>query len=58
MPTVLDAYKGKSIYKGDEILLEVHDTAGQEDFARVRPLSYNGSNVFLICFDMSNVDSL
>ena len=57
-PTVIDAYKGKTVYKGDEVRLDVYDTAGQEDFARVRPISYNGANVFLVCFSLINTDSL
>ncbi len=34
------------------------DTAGQEDYDRLRPLSYPDSNVILICFAIDLPDSL
>lgn len=34
------------------------DTAGQEDYDRLRPLSYPDSNVILICFAIDSPDSL
>lgn len=33
------------------------DTAGQEDYDRLRPLSYPNTDVFLICFALNNVTS-
>lgn len=36
----------------------MYDTAGQEDFARVRPISYNNASVFIVCFSLINEDSL
>jgi Ras-related C3 botulinum toxin substrate 1 len=32
--------------------LGLWDTAGQEDYDRLRPLSYPGTNVFLICYSV------
>ena len=55
---MIDAYRGLTQHKGDEIELDVYDTAGQEDFARVRPISYNGASVFIVCFSLINEDSL
>ena len=57
-PTVIDAYTGMTTHKGDDVRLEVYDTAGQDDFARVRPISYNNSSVFIVCFSLINEDSL
>lgn len=34
------------------------DTAGQEDYDRLRPLSYPDSHVILICFAIDSPDSL
>lgn len=34
------------------------DTAGQEDFDRLRPLCYPDTDVILICFSLDNFDSL
>jgi small GTP-binding protein len=36
-----------------QIMLALFDTAGQEEFDRLRPLSYNSSNVVLIGFSVS-----
>jgi len=39
------------------IMLGLWDTAGQEDYDRLRPLSYPQTNVFLICFSLIGADS-
>ncbi len=38
--------------------LALWDTAGQEDYDRLRPLSYPDSHVILICFSVDSPDSL
>ncbi|CAG2182777.1 unnamed protein product, partial [Oppiella nova] len=38
--------------------LELWDTAGQEDFDRLRPLSYPDTDVLLLCFSIVSPDSL
>ncbi len=38
--------------------LALWDTAGQEDYDRLRPLSYPDSHVILICFAIDSPDSL
>ncbi|KAJ5066110.1 hypothetical protein M0811_03443 [Anaeramoeba ignava] len=42
---------------GDYIGLSLWDTAGQEDYDRLRPLSYPNTNIFLICFSIANQKS-
>jgi small GTP-binding protein len=34
--------------------LELWDTSGQEDYNRLRPLSYPDTNVFLVCFSVGS----
>ena len=38
--------------------IELWDTAGQEDYDRLRPLSYPDADVILICFSIDSSDSL
>ena len=40
---------------GDQTIeLGLWDTAGQEEYDRLRPLSYANANVFLVCFSVVN----
>lgn len=58
VPTVFDNY-AVTVMIGDEpFTLGLFDTAGQEDYDRLRPLSYPDSNVILICFSIDSPDSL
>ncbi|KAH7718547.1 transforming protein RhoA [Aphelenchoides avenae] len=41
-----------------QVELALWDTAGQEDYDRLRPLSYPATDVVLICFSVNNPDSL
>ena len=43
---------------GRRVKLTIWDTAGQEDYARLRPLSYPHTDVFLVCFSLMNAVSL
>ena len=36
----------------NEIELTLWDTAGQEDYDRLRPLSYQKTDVILVCFSI------
>ena len=58
VPTVADNYGGKCDVEGQEVEMTIWDTAGQEDYADVRPISYNGANVFVICFNLTDKVSL
>ncbi|KAI9501171.1 GTPase Cdc42 [Coemansia spiralis] len=54
VPTVFDNY-AVTIMIGDEpYTLGLFDTAGQEDYDRLRPLSYPQTDVFLVCFSVAS----
>lgn len=58
VPTVFDNYVADVEVDGRRVELALWDTAGQEDYDRLRPLSYPDSNVVLICFSIDLPDSL
>ncbi|VEL31064.1 unnamed protein product [Protopolystoma xenopodis] len=55
---VFDNYAVTVMIGGDPFTLGLFDTAGQEDYDRLRPLSYPQTDVFLICFSVINPSSL
>lgn len=57
IPTVFDQHETTQVVSGREVGIEFWDTAGEEEYDRLRPLSYSNSNVFLICFSVANQHS-
>jgi Ras family protein A len=58
LPTVFENYLAYLEIDGVGIQLALWDTAGQEDYDRLRPLSDPDTNVILICFSIDDPDSL
>jgi len=58
VPTVYENYVADVEVDGKHVKLALWDTAGQEDYDRLRPLSYPDSHVVLICFAIDSPDSL
>jgi Ras homolog gene family, member A len=55
---VFENYVADVEVDGRHVELALWDTAGQEDYDRLRPLSYPDSHVILICFAIDSPDSL
>ncbi|XP_061205318.1 rho-related GTP-binding protein RhoD [Neopsephotus bourkii] len=57
VPTVFEKYTASLQVAGKPVKIHLWDTAGQEDYDRLRPLSYSDANVVLICFDVTDPSS-
>ncbi|KAG5886506.1 hypothetical protein JTB14_014689 [Gonioctena quinquepunctata] len=57
-PTVFENYVADIEVEGKQVELSLWDTAGQEDYDRLRPLSYPDTDVLLICFSIDSPESL
>ena len=58
VPTVFENYVTDIEVDAKQVELTLWDTAGQEDYDRLRPLSYPDTDVILMCFSIDSPDSL
>jgi len=60
VPTVFENYLTNTIHEptGKIVELALWDTAGQEEYDRLRPLSYPETDVILVCFAIDSHASL
>ncbi|KAF7467656.1 rho-related GTP-binding protein RhoD [Marmota monax] len=56
-PTVFERYAASLQVKGKPVRLQIWDTAGQDDYDRLRPLFYPDASVLLLCFDVTSPNS-
>jgi Ras-related C3 botulinum toxin substrate 1 len=57
VPTIFDNYYPSTMIDGKAVSLGLWDTAGQEDYDRLRPLTYPQTDVFLLCYSITNPTS-
>ncbi|KAL2686731.1 hypothetical protein Neosp_004272 [[Neocosmospora] mangrovei] len=57
LPTIFENYVA-DLDIGCTVELAIWDTAGLEDWERLRPLSYPDTHLFLVCFDIARSDLL
>ena len=58
VPTVFENYVTDCRVDGRLVQLALWDTAGQEDYERLRPLAYSRAHIILIGFSVDSPDSL
>lgn len=58
VPTVFENYVTDCRVDGKSVQLALWDTAGQEDYERLRPLAYHKAHVILIGYAVDTPDSL
>ena len=58
VPTVFENYDMTLTVNGKKFAIVLWDTAGNEEYDRLRPLSYPDTDVVLFCFSVDNHKSL
>src|SRR6266540_7216630 len=58
VPTVFENYVATVVVDGKSVELALWDTAGQEDYDRLRPLSYPETDLIFVCFAIDCPNSL
>ncbi|KAG7272423.1 hypothetical protein CRUP_013177 [Coryphaenoides rupestris] len=53
-PSVFEKHVTTITHGGRNITLNIIDTAGQDDYDRLRPLSYQEADLILVCYDVTN----
>ena len=54
VPTIIDKYEANMILDGRTISLSLVDCCGNEDYERLRVLAYPNTDVFILCYSVTN----
>jgi len=57
-PTKVDSYRKHVMVGGEQVMLDIVDTAGQEDYAAVRDHYLHTADGYLCVFSLSEPESL
>eukprot|EP01084_Bolivina_argentea_P052557 96542_1 len=57
IPTVFDNYSPGVMTDGKPVQLGLWDTAGQDDYDDLRPLSYPNTDIMIIVYAIDNINS-
>ncbi|KAI9032178.1 P-loop containing nucleoside triphosphate hydrolase protein [Hyaloraphidium curvatum] len=57
IPTIFETTNTRVDIDGHQIKVSLWDTAGQEEYARIRALCYSNASVILCCFPVNNKDA-
>lgn len=57
VPTIFENYTQIATINGEEWKLHIWDTAGQDEYDRLRPLSYNKAQIIFMCFALDSHQS-
>eukprot|EP01130_Rhizamoeba_saxonica_P008842 TRINITY_DN3581_c0_g1_i1.p1 TRINITY_DN3581_c0_g1~~TRINITY_DN3581_c0_g1_i1.p1 ORF type:complete len:210 (+),score=45.80 TRINITY_DN3581_c0_g1_i1:26-655(+) len=58
VPTVFDNYSANALVDNHPVALGLWDTAGSKEYDEFRPLSYPGTDVFIVCYAINSRESL
>ena len=56
-PTKADSYRKKVVLDGEEVQIDILDTAGQEDYAAIRDNYFRSGEGFLCVFSITESES-
>lgn len=56
-PTKADSYRKKVVLDGEEVQIDILDTAGQEDYAAIRDNYFRSGEGFLLVFSITEPES-
>lgn len=56
-PTKADSYRKKVVLDGEDVQIDILDTAGQEDYAAIRDNYFRSGEGFLLVFSITEQES-